>query len=69
MTPHELRIDATFKALKMPGAARTYRALIREAEEASQSLEAFLDALLQQELHNRQEHPGLVAEGGVHHPR
>lgn len=52
---HQLRVDAGLKQLKMPGAARAWRALVREAEGQGQGYDAFLAALIEVELQNRRE--------------
>ena len=52
----EMGLEAGFKELKMPGAARAYRALIREAQQSGQDYGHFLAALIEQELLNRREH-------------
>lgn len=51
----EMCLEAGFKELKMPGAARAYRALIREAQQSGQDYSHFLVRLLEQELLNRRE--------------
>lgn len=52
---YEVRLDACFKLLKMPGAARTWRALVRDAQAHGQTYEALLAALLEAELQSRRE--------------
>lgn len=51
----EVRLEAGFKLLKMPGAARAWRSLAREAQSQGQSYESFLAALIDLELQSRQE--------------
>lgn len=51
----ELRINAGLKQLRMPAAARSYKALIREAESKGETHMSFLAALIDQELQNRRE--------------
>ena len=51
----EMRVEAALKLLKMPGAARAWRALAREAQAQGQGYDAFLAALLEAELQSRRE--------------
>lgn len=51
----ELLIEAYLKRLRMPAVARSYQALAREAADANQGFEAFLLALLEQEVRQRDE--------------
>jgi DNA replication protein DnaC len=50
---HEVAIDGYLRALRMPGALREYRALVREARETGTDLLAFLESLLVREMENR----------------
>src|SRR5579875_2511283 len=50
---HEVAVDEYLRVLKMPGALREYRALVREAREAGTDVLAFLEALLGREMDNR----------------
>jgi hypothetical protein len=55
MNTNEMRIDAAFKELKMPGATRSWRPLIRDAQTKGQDPRVFLAALLESELISRRE--------------
>lgn len=50
----QLLIDAYLKRLKMPGVARCYMPLAREAEGANQTYEAYLLAVIEQEVQQRE---------------
>lgn len=50
---HEMTVDAHLRALKMPGALREYRALVRETREGGTDALVFLEALLEREMDNR----------------
>lgn len=52
---HETAIDAHLRALKMPGALRHYRELVRAARQEGQDVLAFLDAVLEIESENRRQ--------------
>ncbi|MHB2017241.1 MAG: IS21-like element helper ATPase IstB [Candidatus Xenobia bacterium] len=49
----QLLIDAYLKRLKLPGVSRSFLALAREAEAANQTYEAYLLAVLEQEVQQR----------------
>lgn len=51
---HHVAIDGHLRALKMPGALRTYRQLAEEAESQGLTYLAFLEELLDHEAQNRQ---------------
>jgi DNA replication protein DnaC len=51
----ELLLDSVIKRLKMPTLGKNYRSMAREAEEHNLSYEAYLLALLQQEIQTREE--------------
>lgn len=51
----EIRVDAAFKALRLPGAARAWRSLLREAETGRQEPAALLAAILETELQSRRD--------------
>jgi DNA replication protein DnaC len=50
---HEVAIDGYLRALKMPGALREYKELVREARETGTDALVFLEALLAREMDNR----------------
>lgn len=54
-TADELRLDAAFKALRLPGASRVWRSLLREAEAARQEPMALLATILETELDCRRD--------------
>jgi len=68
MNTNEMRIDAAFKELKMPGAARSYRALLRDAESKGQDHGVFLAALLEAELISRRENRLRMLLAEAHFP-
>lgn len=55
MSTVALRIDMALRQLKMPGAARAWRELLRDAEAVGTPTDQFLAALLEAELANRRE--------------
>jgi DNA replication protein DnaC len=68
MNTHEMRIDASFKELKMPGAGRSWRSLMRDAETKGQDHGAFLAALLEAERISRRENRLRMLLAEAHFP-
>lgn len=55
MSAVALRIDTALKQLKMPGAARSWRELLRDAERSGMPTDEFLATLLEAEIQSRRE--------------
>ena len=68
MNTNEMRIDAAFKELKMPGATRSWRPLIRDAQTKGQDPGVFLAALLESELISRRENRLRMLLAEAHFP-